>query len=56
MMRRARLPRIDGTDVLMLGGFAVALAGLYLLVGVAWVLLAAGGTVALYGAWRDVRP
>lgn len=58
MMRRLRLPipRIDGTDVLLVLGLAVALSGLYLLAGLAWVLLAAGLLVALYGAWRDVRP
>lgn len=41
-------------DLLIVAGVGLALCGLYLLVGIAWCLLAAGILVAGYGAALDV--
>lgn len=47
--------RRGAPDGLMLVGAGTALAGLYLLAGLAWVLLATGIVLAVYGAMADLR-
>lgn len=44
-----------GPDVLMLGGAASALAGLYLLLGLAWVLVVGGVVAAACGVAAELR-
>jgi Na+/H+ antiporter NhaB len=42
-------------DLLIVAGVGTAIGGLYLLVGLAWTLLAAGIVTAGYGAALDLR-
>lgn len=42
-------------DALILLGLGMAMLGLYLLVGLAWVLLTAGAILAGYGVAADLR-
>jgi hypothetical protein len=53
-MRRSIVRRI-GPDLLMMGGGGAALAGLYLLLGLAWLLLVGGLLLAVVGVFLDLE-
>ena len=55
MARTARFLTTYLPDALILLGAALAIAGLYLLAGVAWALLVSGLLLGTYGIAADLR-